>query len=118
MTALVSSYGITALAAYGIAGKLETVLVYPAMAFNMVLTVITGQCRGGRRFDRAGTYMSCAVRYGGGLLLLLSGIVVLCSGQLSFLFVHSTGIERLVKAYFLIVGAGYCFNAVTGCCLG
>lgn len=90
LTALVSSYGITALAAYGIAGKLEMLLVYPAMAFNMVLIVIAGQCRGGGRLDRAGAYLSCAARYGGGLLLLLSGIVVLCSGQLSLLFVHSS----------------------------
>ena len=40
LTSLVTGYGISALAAYGITGKLETILFYPAMALNMVLTSI------------------------------------------------------------------------------
>ena len=35
LTSLVTGYGISALAAYGITGKLETILFYPAMAFSM-----------------------------------------------------------------------------------
>ena len=53
LTALVSGYGISAIAGYGITGKLETILFYPAMALNMVLTSIVGQCIGGKRIDRA-----------------------------------------------------------------
>ena len=37
LTALVSTYSVTAIAAYGVTGKLETILFYPAMALNMVL---------------------------------------------------------------------------------
>lgn len=40
LTSLISSIGISAIAAYGVTGKLETILFYPAMAFNMVLYYI------------------------------------------------------------------------------
>lgn len=56
LTALVSTYSIIEIAAYGITGKLETILFYPAMALNMVLTAIIGQCIGGQRADRAKDY--------------------------------------------------------------
>lgn len=118
LTALVSSYSITAIAAYGISGKLETILLYPAMAFNMVLTTIAGQCKGGSRLDRAKDYLKCALGYGGALLLFLSAIVVLFSKQLSFLFVNSAAAAQIVSIYFLIVGIGYIFNTVTNCHLG
>ena len=47
LMALVSTYSITAIAAYGVTGKLEIIVFYPAMALNMVLTTIIGQCVGG-----------------------------------------------------------------------
>lgn len=118
LTALVSSYSVTAIAAYGIAGKLETILFYPAMALNMVLTTVIGQCIGGKRPDRARDYLKCALTYGCGLLLLLSILIVLFSGQLAGLFVKSSDAAVLVRTYFLIVGTGYVLNTVTNCYLG
>lgn len=118
LTALVSTYGITAIAAYGITGKLETILFYPAMALNMVLTAIVGQCIGGQRTDRAGDYIKCALKYGGILLFILSGIIVIFSRQLSGLFVNSTDAAEIVRAYFLTVSIGYVLNTVTNCLLG
>lgn len=73
LTAVVSGFSISAIAAYDIAGKLETVLLYPTMAFNMVLTSIIGQCVGSKRIDRAKDYLkfrpklsftSCSPPYG------------------------------------------------------
>lgn len=66
--------GLCAIAAYGITGKLEIILFYPAMAINMVLTNIIGQCAGAKRSDREKEYLICAPEDGGILLLLcLSG---------------------------------------------
>ena len=64
LTSLVSTYSISAIAAYGITGKLETILFYPAMAFNMVLTSIVGQCIGAKRVDRAKDYLKLSLKYG------------------------------------------------------
>ena len=118
MTALVSTYSITAIAAYGITGKLETILFYPAMALNMVLTTIVGQCIGGQRADRAKDYLKCALKYGCLLLLILSIVIVAFSRQLSGFFVNSSDVAVIVGVYFSIVGVGYILNTVTNSFLG
>ena len=118
LTALVSTYSITAIAAYGITGKLETILFYPAMALNMVLTTIVGQCIGGQRIDRAKDYLKCALKYGGILLFILSGVIVIFSRQLSGFFVSNPDVAAIVGVYFLTVSIGYVLNTVTNCFLG
>ncbi|MGO5022452.1 MATE family efflux transporter [Lawsonibacter sp. LCP25S3_G6] len=118
ITALVSTYSVTAIAAYGVTGKLETILFYPAMALNMVLTTIIGQCVGGTRYDRAKDYLKCALGYGCGLLIILSALVVGFSRQLSGLFVKSDAVAAIVGTYFLIISVGYVLNTVTNCYLG
>ena len=111
-------YSITAIAAYGITGKLETILFYPAMALNMVLTTIIGQCVGGKRTDRVKDYLKCALKYGSLFLFLLSAIIVSSSKYLSMLFVRSSDVASIVSGYFLIVGIGYILNTITNCFLG
>lgn len=118
LTALVNGYGITALAAYGITGKLETILFYPAMALNMVLTTIVGQCIGGNRIDRAKDYLKAALLYGGSLLIPLSLVIVYFSRHLSELFIKSPAVAEIVGNYFIIVGGGYILNTITNCFLG
>ena len=118
LTALVSDYGLSALAAYGITGKLETILFYPAMALNMALTSIVGQCSGGKRYDRATDYVKLALRYGIFALIVLSAVVILFADPLSHLFVDSDAAAKIVAIYFRIVGAGYVLNTVTNCYLG
>lgn len=118
LTAIVSGFSVTAIAAYGIAEKIETIVLYPAMAFNMVLTAIIGQCIGGKRTDRAKDYLKCAFLYGGGFVLGLSILVVLFAKPLSGLFLSSETAASIVSMYFLIAGIGYVFNTFTNCLLG
>lgn len=118
LTVLVSTYSITAIAAYGVAGKLEIIVFYPAMALNMVLTTIIGQCVGGKRYDRAKDYLKCALGYGCGLLVILSVLVIGFARQLSGLFVKSSDVAAIVGTYFLTVSVGYILNTVTNCYLG
>lgn len=118
LTALISSYSISAIAAYGISGKLEIIVFYPAMALNMVLTTIIGQCAGGKRYDRAEDYLKYALRYGCGLLVVLSVLVIGMSKQLSGLFVQSDDVAVIVRQYFLIISIGYILNTVTNSFLG
>ena len=88
------------------------------MALNMVLTAIVGQCIGGRRMDRANDYLKCALKYGCILLLILSGVIVIGSRQLSGFFVNSAGAAEIVRAYFLTVSIGYVLNTITNCFFG
>ena len=118
LTSLVTGYGISALAAYGITGKLETILFYPAMALSMALTSIVGQCVGGKRYDRAKDYMKLGLLWGAIALVVLSVLVVCFSKPLSYLFVDSEAAAAIVFEYFLVVGVGYVLNTVTNCFLG
>lgn len=118
LTSIVSSFGVTSIAAYGITGKLETVLFYPAMALNMAITTIVGQCIGAKRPDRAKDYIKTSLIYGTGLLVILSALVVAFAGNLSNLFLNSTDTAAIVKSYFLIVSIGYILYTVTSSFMG
>lgn len=118
LTSLISSIGISAIAAYGVTGKLETILFYPAMAFNMVLTNIIGQCAGACRWDRARDYIRSSLKTGIPMLIVLSVLVVGFAKQLSGLFLKSSDVAEIVRVYFMIVSIGYILNTVTNCYLG
>ena len=115
---LVTGFGVTAIAAYGAAGQLEILLFYPAMAMNMALTAITGQCSGAGRTDRVRDYLRCALRLGTVFTAVLSAAVILFAGPLSRLFVDSVATAAIVQGFFRIVSVGYVLYMATSCFLG
>ena len=115
---LVTGFGVTAIAAYGAAGRLEILLFYPAMAMNMALTAITGQCSGAGRTDRVRDYLRCALRLGAVFTAVLSAAVILFAGPLSRLFVNSADTAAIVQDFFRVVSVGYVLYMATSCFLG
>ena len=115
---LVTGFGVTAIAAYGAAGRLEILLFYPAMAMNMALTAITGQCSGAGRTDRVRDYLRCALRLGTVFTAVLSAAVILSAGPLSRLFVNSGTTAAIVQDFFHTVSVGYVLYMATSCFLG
>lgn len=115
---LVTGFGVTAIAAYGAAGRLEILLFYPAMAMNMALTAITGQCSGAGRTDRVRDYLRCALRLGTVFTAVLSAAVILSAGPLSRLFVDSVATAAIVQDFFRTVSVGYVLYMATSCFLG
>lgn len=115
---LVTGFGVTAIAAYGAAGRLEILLFYPAMAMNMALTAITGQCSGAGRTDRVRDYLRCALRLGTVFTAVLSAAVILSAGPLSRLFVNSGATAAIVQGFFRVVSVGYVLYMATSCFLG
>ena len=103
---------------HGVAGKLEMILFYPAMALNMVLTSIVGQCIGAQRIDRAKNYLKLALKYGIVVSSVLSAVVIFFSKQLAKLFVSNVAVTNVVSHYFLIVSIGYVLYTITSCYLG
>lgn len=115
---LVTGFGVTAIAAYGAAGRLEILLFYPAMSMNMALTAITGQCSGAGRTDRVRDYLRCALRLGTVFTAVLSAAVILFAGPLSRLFVDSGATAAIVQDFFRVVSVGYVLYMATSCFLG
>lgn len=118
MIALVSSFGVTTIAGYGVTSKLEVILFYPAMAVNMALTTIVGQCTGAGRIDRSKDYTKTAILYGSAFLAVLSALIIGFAGPLSHLFVPSAAVAEIVKSFLHIVSIGYVCYMITSCFLG
>ncbi|MGL4741766.1 MAG: MATE family efflux transporter, partial [Sarcina sp.] len=118
LTGFISNFGIIPLDAYGIIICIEKLLLYPAMALNMVLTVIIGQCFGANRLDRIKDYIRLAIKYGVITLLIVDSLIIIFSKQLSDIFIRGDKISQIVMIYFIIVGIGYILNYITNCCLG
>lgn len=118
MLFLVTQYGVTTIAAYGVATKLEIFLFYPAMAMNMGLTTIVGQCMGAGRKDCLKAYMKAALQSGCIFIAVISILVICFAGQLSGLFVDSDAAAVIVKVFFRIVSIGYIMYMITSCFLG
>lgn len=118
MLTLVSSFGVTTIAAYGVTSKLEVLLFYPAMAVNMALVTIVGQCVGAGRRDRVKDYMKCACLYGSIFTGITSFFVIIFAEQLSWMFVRESAVAGIVKIFFCIVSVGYVCYMLTSCFLG
>ncbi|WP_123052785.1 MATE family efflux transporter [Clostridium sp. JN-1] len=118
ITYLVSAFGVMPLAAFGISGKLETILFYPAMALNMTITTCIGQCFGAKNIKKANEYLKSGILLGSGFLIILTIIVVLFSRSLAQMFGASTSVQNLVKVYFSTISVGYICNVITNSVLG
>lgn len=118
MIALVSTFSVSSVAAYGITSKLEIIMFYPAMAMNMALTTIIGQCKGANRPDRMKDYTKEAIITGSILMLVLSALIIGFAGPLSRLFIRSEQATVIVKQYLQIVSVGYICYMITSCVTG
>lgn len=118
MLFLVTQYGVTAIAAYGVTNKLEILLFYPAMAMNMGLTTIAGQCFGAMRKDRVKDYQKAGLIIGCAFTAITTIFVVTFADNLSGLFVDSLQAAAIVKQFFQVVSIGYVMYMVTSCYLG
>ena len=118
MVSLVSAYSLNTIAAYGITSKIEIFLFYPAMAMNMALTSIIGQCFGAKDKERTKQYLKSGITYGGMLSCVSTILVCVFAGTLSMLFVRSAEDARIVEGFFKIISVGYVCYMVTSCFLG
>ncbi|GAA0076565.1 MATE family efflux transporter [Clostridium sp. CTA-5] len=118
ITYLVSVFGVLPIAAFGISGKLETILFYPAMALNMTITTCTGQCFGAKNIKKAKEYLKSGIILGSGFLIVLTIIVVFFSANLAQIFGANESAKNIIKVYFSIISVGYICNVITNCVLG
>lgn len=117
MLFLLTQYGVTTIAAYGVTNKLEILLFYPAMAMNMGLTTIAGQCFGAMRKDRVKDYLKAGLLTGCAFTAVTTAFIVVFAGELSGLFIDSLQAAAIVKQFFRIVSIGYVMYMVTSCFL-
>jgi len=86
ITWFVGKFGQEAVAAYGIATRIEQIALLPVMGLNISTLALTAQNFGAGRFDRIRTVLAVSLRYG--FMLAISGTVaaLLFTGELMRFF--------------------------------
>jgi putative MATE family efflux protein len=115
---LFSSFGVAALAAYGVISKLEIIVQYPGLTINMTETTAVGTCYGASQNSKINEYVKYGIAISIGLNIFLVPLVTIFSGNLAALFGVSVSASYIVKKYFKIVAVGYLLNCVTNAIMG
>ncbi len=80
VTYFISRFGTDAVAAFGIASRLDGLIWIPLVGLDVATLVLVAQNNGARRFDRMWQAFNTSVRYG--LMLMVAGCVIV------FIFAH------------------------------
>jgi len=118
VTALISSYGQTAVAAYGLAGRLEAFIIVILMALGGAVAPFVGQNFGAKRFDRLEEGFKFSARFI--LVYSLFCIVFLYLSAEFFLgfFTSDPEVIKIAKIQLLYCPWGYGFLGLAAICNG
>ncbi|MCM0080636.1 MATE family efflux transporter [Geomonas sp. Red32] len=108
ITGFIARYGAGAVAAYGIATRIEQVALLPVMGLNMATLALVAQNSGARRWERVVEVIKTALR--AGITLMLAGTVTVFFGArlLMSLFTNDPNVVAIgagflhVEAFVLI----------------
>ncbi len=109
ITWFVGRFGKEAVAAYGIATRIEQIVLLPVMGLNVATLAMVAQNSGAHRFDRVKETVKRALGSGFALMTLGSAAVFLGSEQLMGLFTRDHKVVAIGTGYLQI--AAFVFGA-------
>ena len=118
VTVLISSYGQEAVAAYGLAGRLEALIIVILMALGGAMSPYVGQNFGAKRFDRLEDGFKFAAKFTLGYSLFCIVFMNLMADLLLGLFTSDPEVIRVAKMQLLICPWGYGFLGLAAICNG
>ena len=104
---IVNDYGTTTIAAYSVAGRIDSFAVLPAMNFSAALSVFVGQNMGANKIDRVKAGMIATFRMTGILSIIISIIVYFFGFEIMSAFSPNNEIAMIGETYLKIVGSFY-----------
>ena len=107
VVALIATIGVDAVAGFGIAMRLEPMVLIPFYALSAVSSPFAGQNLGGNHFDRLFEARRVATRFCIGFGLALAAFISLAAWPLSGLFSQSDSIRQVAANYIWIVSLSY-----------
>ncbi|MFW6230945.1 MAG: MATE family efflux transporter [Nanoarchaeota archaeon] len=103
ITFFVSQYGSDAVAAFGIATRVEQIAVLPVIGLNMALVSVVGQNNGAKKFDRIEQSRYIALRYGF-ILAVVGGIFAFGTARpLMEMFADKANVVEIGMSYLKII---------------
>ena len=102
ITYYISGFGKNAVAAYGIATRIEQIALLPTIGLNMATLAIVGQNFGASSYDRITPTIVTAIRYGFLLMLIGGAAIFIIASPLMALFSKDADVIRIGSQYLRI----------------
>lgn len=113
--ALLAGYGDEAIAAFGVATRIEAFCFVILMALATGMAPIIGQNWGAEKFDRVHQTLKIAINFNIIWSIFVAIILGLFANQIAGIFSESDEMTSIIVLFFLLVPFSYCFgNLIMG----
>ena len=102
VTYFVSRFGTEAVAAFGIASRLDNLFWLPLVGLDVATLVLIAQNNGARRYDRMWQVFNTALRYGMALMIVGGFIIFIFAYELIDIFTDDSAIIAIGTVYLRI----------------
>jgi putative MATE family efflux protein len=104
---IVNDFGTSVVAAYSVAGRIDSFASMPAMNFAAALGAFVGQNMGANKKERVRAGMFATLRMTGVISVVITAIVMFFGAQLMDFFTNDPEVIEVGRVYLLIVGGFY-----------
>ncbi len=104
---IVNDFGTSTIAAYSVAGRIDSFASMPAMNFAAALGAFVGQNMGANKQDRVKAGMYATLRMTGAISIVISLIVIFFGKELMAFFSTDEGVISSGETYLQLVGGFY-----------
>lgn len=108
ITFFISKFGSDVVAAYGIATRIEQIVLVPNIGLNMALISFAGQNNGAKRLDRVRHAIQKTLSYGFALAIVGGIAVFFLGGKLMSLFTKDANVISIGAGYLHIASFIFC----------
>jgi len=104
---IVNQFGTNVIAAYSVAGRIDSIAIQPGMIFSQALAAFVGQNIGAGKKDRVRKGLIATFLMSAGIAVLLTITIISIRGELIGLFNKDPEVIRIGAEYLLIVSSFY-----------
>ncbi|WP_438445045.1 MATE family efflux transporter [Gorillibacterium sp. sgz5001074] len=109
ITVFVNGYGAAAIAAFGVASRLDSIVAMPAIAMMMAASTLTAQNLGAGKGERIKDVLKWGIVINIPVIVVVSAVCVSFPEAVMRIFVREQDVISSGVDYLRIVGAGYLF---------
>jgi putative MATE family efflux protein len=104
---IVTRFGSDAIAAYTVAGRIDSFMMMPAMNLSMAMSTFVGQNIGAGKHDRVRAAIKTGLLMSSVIAVCISILVIVFRDSLIRLFTHDPAVLAIGRSYLVIVGGFY-----------
>ncbi|PKI17630.1 MATE family efflux transporter [Colwellia sp. 12G3] len=107
MTAIVATYGESAVAAFGVGSRLESIACLIVLALSMTLPPFISQNFGAGQLQRVEDAYKVSIRFILAWQIIIYVLLALCAPWIASVFTKETEVANLIKLFIWILPLGY-----------